>query len=125
MGYGKFTIKGRIVLAHRFSWEFANGPIPDGMNVCHNCPGGDNPSCVNPAHLFLGTTLDNMRDKTAKGRQLLGERNHKSKLTKAQVIAIRERYDQGGISQTALALEHGVSTASMSVIVRRKAWRHV
>jgi hypothetical protein len=65
-GYGRFMkTKGFIVYAHRWSWEAAFGPIPDGMYVCHSC---DNPSCVRPSHLFLGDAMDNKRDSVSKGR---------------------------------------------------------
>lgn len=64
-GYGRFSLDGRLVNAHRWSWERAVGPIPNGLLVCHHC---DNPPCVNPEHLFVGTIQDNTRDMLAKGR---------------------------------------------------------
>lgn len=67
-GYGQFQFRRGSYIAHRISWVIAHGPIPDGMCVLHNCPDGDNPSCVNPSHLWLGTTQDNIRDCVAKGR---------------------------------------------------------
>lgn len=70
-GYGKFWVNGHTVGAHRFSYEIAVGPIPDGLFVCHSC---DNPPCVNPAHLWLGDALANQRDCKAKGRTATGER---------------------------------------------------
>lgn len=70
-GYGTFGSGGqfgRNVLAHRFAWQRKNGPIPAGMVICHSC---DNPPCVNPAHLWIGTHADNVADKIAKGRSRL------------------------------------------------------
>jgi len=64
-GYGRKTVNRKTVRLHRLAWEWANGPIPPGMFICHRC---DNPPCVNPAHLFLGTNLDNVRDMIAKKR---------------------------------------------------------
>ena len=64
-GHGHLNVSRRRILAHRFSWELAHGPVPAGLNVCHRC---DNPRCVHPEHLFLGTQGDNVRDMVAKGR---------------------------------------------------------
>jgi hypothetical protein len=66
LGYGQIKVNQKMLYAHRVSWEMANGPIPDGLCVLHHC---DNPPCVNPDHLFLGTQADNMRDKVRKNRQ--------------------------------------------------------
>lgn len=78
-GYGQISVEGKNNLAHRFSWIFHNGPIPDALCVLHIC---DNPPCTNPEHLFLGTQPDNMADKTRKGRgnQLKGINHPRIKL---------------------------------------------
>jgi hypothetical protein len=68
LGYGEFSVKNRSMWAHRVAWELVNGPIPNGLEICHNCPTGDNPSCVNPEHMFLGTHADNLRDAIKKQR---------------------------------------------------------
>lgn len=67
-GYGQSKIGGKYSSPHRIAWEFVKGPIPEGLWICHNCPGGDNRMCCNPAHLFLGTPADNYHDMVTKGR---------------------------------------------------------
>ena len=115
-GYGQFGVFRRQTKAHRFSWEITNGPIPPGMIVCHTC---DNPSCVRPDHLFVGTHQDNQRDKWNKGRA-----NHHRILTEPDVIEIRELHD-GGMSHRQIALRKGVSKPTICGIVKRRQWRHV
>lgn len=115
--------KGRLLLVHRVAWELAHGAIPAGMVVLHAC---DNPNCVNVRHLSIGTQRDNVRDAVRKGHMrgpcVCGERVHTSKLTRADVQVIRERA-ANGTPQTHLAREFGVSSPSISRIVRGKAWR--
>jgi hypothetical protein len=125
-GYGEMSIPGtgRNTKAHRVAYLLTKGPIPDGLLVLHRC---DNPPCVRPGHLFLGTQGDNARDREAKGRgrQPRGERTGRAKLDATRVSAIRARYASGTASQPQLAREYGVSTSLISLIVRREAWRHI
>lgn len=72
-GYGTFKLEGKKARAHRVAWEIANGPIPDGLHVCHTC---DVPECVNPSHLWVGTNTDNMRDCVKKGRHHNSKKTH-------------------------------------------------
>jgi len=72
-GYGRITFKGKVTLAHRLSYQTFCGPIPDGVYVCHHC---DNPSCINPDHLWLGTNSDNILDCSKKGRHPLHNKSH-------------------------------------------------
>lgn len=120
-GYGKVKIGGRTFTAHRVAYEFATGTAPGELQVCHRC---DNRLCCNPAHLFLGTALDNNRDKTAKGRQARGETSGRAKLTEAQVVEIRRRRDAGE-KIVPLGQEFGVPHTQISAIAHRKSWRHV
>ena len=117
-GYGFFSVNGRGHAAHRVAWELARGPIPDGVLVCHAC---DNPACVRPDHLFLGTQSDNMRDMAAKGRHPYprGEHHNQARLSNADVAEIRRLYAAGGVSQAALAERFGVCQSHVSRIVRR------
>lgn len=124
-GYGRCAWQGKIHHSSRVSYIIHFGDIPDGMLVCHNCPGGDNPACVNPAHLWLGTHQANMDDKVAKGRQRRGEDQGNAKLTENQVTEIRQRHAAGNITQRALATQYGVSQKTIMNVVKRVAWSHV
>lgn len=123
-GYGLIALPrdGKLVLAHRLSWEFANGPILPGLFVCHTC---DNPLCVNPAHLFLACNAGNMRDAAKKGRMACGERNGQAKLSDEEVGELRARHATGGIMQRELAEKFGVSRPTISKIISGKTWGHV
>lgn len=105
-GYGNAWYRGNATGAHRVSWILAHGGIPEGMCVLHRC---DNPPCVNPAHLFLGTHRDNARDREAKGRRtaprILGERNGVAKVPDDIVRDVVRRWRAGGVSQASLAAE--------------------
>jgi hypothetical protein len=108
--------------AHIISYELHFGEIPTGICVLHKC---DNPSCVNPEHLFLGTQADNQHDRKNKGRQAKGEANGRAKLTEQDVRDIRYLYKTVDISQTGLANKYGVSQYSISQVVLNKKWKHV
>ncbi len=123
-GYGQLRFKGKTYIASRLSYQFNVGSIPAGMFVCHRC---DNPPCVNPTHLFLGTHTDNMHDCSLKGRCLSprGEAHLKAVLTENQVSAIRTEFARGGITKAALARKYGVSPTAISGLILHKTWRHV
>lgn len=130
-GYGAIGAggkHGKILRAHRVSYEIANGPIPAGLCVLHRC---DNPGCVNPDHLFLGTNQDNHKDMIEKGRNshraLHGENSHRSKLTLVQVEEIRtyvsrEVHRRG--AQREMAIKFGVTDATISLIVKNQTWNN-
>jgi hypothetical protein len=117
-GYGRFNPEGKIsVRAHRYAWEVTNGPIPDGLIVCHRC---DVPLCVNPAHLFLGTHKDNAQDRERKGRGIYGERHPRAKLGRLEVAEIRALRAQG-LSYRAIGNRFGVTAEQAGNVAR---WRH-
>lgn len=124
-GYGHIKVSGKMLYAHRVSWEMAHGAIPTGMCVCHRC---DTPACVNPDHLFLGTHLDNARDKVSKKRQRgggqRGEENGGAILRESDVLFIRKMCLEGA-TQASMARKFGVSRRGVCDIVRRKNWSHV
>ena len=114
-GSGRMKVNGRKQYVHRLMWEIVNGAIPEGLFVLHHC---DNPACVEPSHLFVGTHADNMADRSAKGR---ASRRGNPRLTADQVAAIRHRLTLGarGID---LAAEYGVHPATIKRIKARRAW---
>lgn len=94
-------------LAYRVAYELENGPIPPGLYACHHC---DNPSCVRPSHIFIGTAKDNTQDAARKGRLTGGVIT----VSDAQVAEAVRRYSSGGVTLTALAEEYGVSDSAVS-----------
>lgn len=123
-GYGQFEVDGTMVGAHRFAWELTNGTIPTSLYVLHKC---DNPSCVRPPHLFLGTAKTNRQDMITKGRGNWpkGEDHPMAVLTADIVREIRARYIRGVISQQTLADEFNTTQARISAIVLGQSWRHL
>lgn len=107
------------VLAHRFVWEQAHGPIPDGKVILHIC---DNPRCVNLSHLRLGTQRDNIIDSIHKGRYNTFGRQ---RLNAEQVRTIREMWASGKYIQKDIAAKFGIARNTVSGIVRNKSWQHL
>lgn len=116
-GYGRLIVRGRSIGAHRIAWGLARGPVPAGLYVLHRC---DNPPCVRPEHLFLGTQTDNMRDASGKARLARGEARSK-RLTNEDVRAIRAAVGSG-VTQKELCSAYGLKSGHMSMIVNRKKW---
>jgi hypothetical protein len=118
--------------ATRFAWELLVGKIPPGLFVCHNCPGGDNPRCINPKHMFLGTHRENLLDASKKGMLATakdGEANPQAKLTDEAVMEIRRRYVKGSRrgpnSSYKLAKEFGVTQGWLRAIAKGSHWNHL
>ena len=147
-GYGRFHVGATSLGAHCVSYVLRYGAIPNGMCVCHNCPGGDNRWCVNPSHLWMGSKADNAKDMIGKGRangnrpspvvraalaqpyvgvgwSHPGERNPYAKLTDATVVTIRARYTGRRGEIAALAREFGVSDTLIGKIVKHQSWKHL
>lgn len=121
-GYGWFRWDYRDQKSHRLSYQWAKGSIPQGQFVCHSC---DNPSCVNPDHLWIGSLQDNHRDMMNKGRHgygvMKGSKNASAKLTEAQVLEIRATPGPNW----RIAEKYGVSKCTIDEIKTRTTWRHI
>ncbi len=117
-GYGYLRISGKIVAAHRFSYELHKGPIPEGKKVRHSC---DNKLCPNPDHLLLGTHQTNMDDMVVRGRSSRGEARPCAKLTPENILTIR--CDTRTVRQ--IAADYNVSKSSIHHIKTGKSWKHI
>lgn len=127
-GYGHFGWKGKDITAHRYSYQLHHpittdlfgGGDASKLCVCHTC---DNRRCVNPGHLFLGDSNDNIQDKCKKGRARGGR---PAKLTTEEVLEIRAKYDKkSGNTYKALSEEYEVSSTAIMAIIKHKNWKHI
>lgn len=120
-GYGQFTINGKCQYATRISWYIFNGD-PESLGVLHIC---DNPSCVNPFHLFIGNQKVNMRDCNNKGRCHRGERTGGAILTEENVKAIRKLYVKGKIGPKRISKQLGLSFFAVTGVIHGGNWKHI
>lgn len=123
-GYGQFRLpNGHRQAAHRYAWEWEHGePVPTGLVVMHKC---DNPGCVNPDHLQVGTHADNMQDRNGKGRQARGVRHGNAKLTPDDVRTMRALYAKQGVTQVYLSKRFGVARSHVQRILAGERWTDV
>lgn len=118
-GYGHFDKSA----AHRLAWEFYNGPIPNGLLICHTC---DNPPCCNPEHLVLGTNVENMLDMKNKGRAAKGSNQGTSIFTENDIkIMLTEIYNNQYQSMSEIAFYYECSVTIISNILQGKYWQHI
>jgi hypothetical protein len=117
-GYPSFSLRGKSIGGHRFSYLAFHGPIPEGLVIRHTC---DNPKCVNPYHLETGTHQENMLDKVLRNRTVKGDKNGRSVLTEDQVRRIVE----DGRTYKELANEYNVCTDTIKNILTGRNWSHV
>lgn len=115
---GSITIGGKTWRVSRLAWVLENGPIPEGMSVCHRC---DRPGCCNTEHHFLGTNLDNVADMVSKGRQARGERQREAKLQEADVKYIRSH----DLSLDEIMRLYGLSRPAACKVRNGTSWKHL
>jgi len=128
--YGNFYVsignsKDKHWIAHRMAWKLTYGEIPKGLHICHHC---DNPPCVNPNHLWIGTNKDNILDASRKGRlvrKIRGEDHHKSKLTEKEVIEIKHIRKETGLSFIKIGKMFNVHPTTIGYIMRGRTWSHI
>lgn len=122
-GYGQMKLpkQRKQEYSHRLSYMIYKGEIPEGKYVCHTC---DNPRCVNPDHLFIGTNKENLQDMKAKGRSTFGEKNARAKLTEEQVKQIKSCLDSG-MTQTQIAAAFNIHQVHVSRIKNGLRWEHL
>lgn len=121
-GYGVIDIDKKQHRVHRLMYFMSFGPFNSSLYVCHRC---DVPSCVNPAHLFLGTNDDNMADMVSKGRQARGEGQADAKLTNNLVQNVRADYETGRYTMAELAERYDLGRSTVGRIVRGESWKHI
>lgn len=121
-GYGRISVEGKIIPAHRFSYSTFRGPIPEGLEVCHKC---DRPFCVNPKHLFVGTHKQNILDAAAKGRmnRPIGETANRARLKEVDVLEIRRLWPSVGVVE--LSRRYGVGQMTIRDVINRRSWTHI
>src|SRR6185369_8627771 len=123
-GYGAFATRYNNLLAHRVSYALHYGAIPKGYHVCHDCPDGDNPACVNPRHLWLGTPGENAADRDRKGRQLKGENHGCLKFTNSCLDSLRMLYDETSLEYREIAPLFGMSHSYAHQVLTGKRRTH-
>lgn len=121
IGYGKVAFGGRFYGAHKLAALLGGMEVPEGMYVCHTC---DNPLCVRPEHLWIGSPKQNTQDAVLKGRMRRGSTSPNAKLTEDIVKAIRAEYEAGE-TQVNLAIKYGLHQTNIGRVLRRKTWKHV